>query len=127
MLKKEFGVLDLVVGVYVFWYVCTVLRGGLMSCSNQREALNFSECLFSLKIKSLQSFFFVVSSTELCFFSVSQQAVLPAAIRKTTQWALVVQSQTDFWGGGGGLGGGQCSERGEDWPGVSTIQMCMPL
>ena len=57
MLKKEFGVLDLVVGVYVFWYVCTVLRGGLMSCSNQREALNFSECLFSLKIKSLQSFF----------------------------------------------------------------------
>lgn len=44
-----------------------------MSCFNQRKALNFPECLFSLKIKSLQVFF--VSSTELCFFSVSKQAV----------------------------------------------------
>lgn len=38
----------------------------------QRKALNFPECLFSLKIKSLQFFFlFFVSSTELSFYSES--------------------------------------------------------
>lgn len=37
----------------------------------QRKALNFPECLFSLKIKSLQFFFSFVSSTELSFYSES--------------------------------------------------------
>lgn len=51
-----------------------VLGGTQTSCLNQHKALNFPECLFSLKIKKKEKGkkkvcrCYFVSSTESCFF-----------------------------------------------------------